>query len=178
MTEIKYLNDAIQYEIGTELRCCNSTVAVMDKGYGLVLLKHDPPMYDCKLWAWSYTGGTSCDDKPFSAEIERTKQFWDQRIAMMDSNNKIIVVKGQMYSIGPKETNKSWAGFGGDRFVMRDLKTGAVGFSCNLSHMGKVPEEYNCADTHEFLDRKTEAVEVFGKDGLMLNDSQHHSATH
>lgn len=171
--------------IGEQVQCKYKDmlciITVMARGYGRTLMSYSIPYDGCLFWSWSRTGGSSHGNDmkealvDFEKELISTKKFWDERV----NNPKLVVVKGQAYGIGPKETNRSYCGFGGDKFVMRNLTTGEIGHSCNMWHCGWVPEEYNKADTHEFLDSNTPAPEVFGTDkGWGLNDAQHAAATH
>lgn len=187
MKTVDYVNDnyLLTCSIGEQVQCKYKdqmcVITVLARGYGRTLVSYSVPYDGRMFWSWSYTGGSSHGNDlkeavaDFEKELISTKKYWDTRV----NDPRAVIVKGQMYGIGPKETNKSWAGFGGDKFVMRNLTTGELGCSYNMWHGGMVPSEYNKADTHEFLSHDVDAPEVFGTDkGWALNDSQQAAAMH
>ena len=89
-------------------------------------------------------------------EYQETATIESVRCCYRGSENKVMIIKGVLYSdAGYKEnTCSSILGYAGAVFNIKDLSTGEVITTNNLWRGGEVPKKYRLSlmkDTHEFM---------------------------
>lgn len=176
MKTITYTSELLNCEIGERVTLGRLPLTVLDKRYGRVFVEYDESYDGFKYWEWGAGGGSSLGNDLEKAKheylkcVQQSQQYWKSMLSNKYKGN--IIVKRTHYQIGPKESNSSWSGFGGSKFVIRDLATGDVVSTRNLWHQGLIPVEFNAPDTHEFLSDKLDAPEALGTKVGSLNVEQ------
>lgn len=144
--------------LGKEIPYYHSQIIIHKRSYGVNLVEYmDPETIKRESpWKfWTHTdGGSHSIGKileealvGFDKDVEWTKAYWAKRFV----EPNMLIINNQMYHDSGYVENGKYLGFGGTEFGVEELASGKQWVINNLWHCGKIPSEFEKADTHKFI---------------------------